>query len=216
MANSNKSSLRVMILVAIMAITASVIVSGSYEISHERILKNQQNRQLETLDELLQNSNYDEIIENFNSTDSINIIENSEPRPLYIAIRNNAATAVVYSAGSSQGYNGPIDMLIGISMDGNVMGVRIINHRETPGLGDLIEIEKSDWITHFNQKSLLDPPLSEWKVVKDGGKFDGFTSATITARAVIHTVREALINFEKNKEKIISDSLVSSIKINYE
>ena len=153
MANSNKSSLRVIILVAIMAITASVIVSGSYEISHEKILKNEQNQQLATLDELLQNSSYDEIIENFNSTDSINIIENSEPRPLYIAIRNNAATAVIYSAGSSQGYNGPIDMLIGISMDGNVMGVRITNHRETPGLGDLIEIEKSDWITHFNQKS---------------------------------------------------------------
>ena len=216
MANSNKSSLRVIILVAIMAITASVIVSGSYEISHEKILKNEQNQQLATLDELLQNSSYDEIIENFNSTDSINIIENSEPRPLYIAIRNNAATAVIYSAGSSQGYNGPIDMLIGISMDGNVMGVRIINHRETPGLGDLIEIEKSDWITHFNQKSLLDPPLSEWKVVKDGGKCEGFSSATISARAAIHTVREALINIEKNKEKIISDSLVSSIKINYE
>ena len=58
-----------------MAITASVIVSGSYEISHERILKNQQNQQLATLDELLQNSSYDEITENFNSTDSINIIE---------------------------------------------------------------------------------------------------------------------------------------------
>ncbi len=216
MANTNKLNLRVIILVTVMAITASVIVSGSYEISYDRILKNQQDRQLATLDELLQNSNYDEVIENFNSEDNINILENIEPIPVYIAIRNKTVAAVVYSVGSSQGYNGPIYMLVGISMDGNVTGVRITNHRETPGLGDRIDIEKSDWITHFNQKNLSDPPLSGWKVVKDGGKFDGFTSATITARAVIHTVREALIHFEINKEKLVSDPLISSIKISYE
>ena len=216
MASPKKSNLRAIILVVVIAIVASVIVSGSYEISFDRILRNQQNRQLATLDELLQDSTYDEVIENFNAAENINILRNLEPIPVYIAIRNRAPVAVVYSVGSSQGYNGPIHMLVGISMNGNITGVRITSHRETPGLGDQIEIGKSDWVTNFNQKTILNPSLSEWKVAKDGGSFDGFTSATITARAVIHTVRDALMHFEQNKEILISDSITLSIKNDYE
>jgi Na+-translocating ferredoxin:NAD+ oxidoreductase subunit G len=216
MDSPKKSSLRAIILVVVIAIVASVIVSGSYEISADRILKNQQDRQLATLDELLQNSIYDEIIENFNVAETINISRDLRPIPVYIAIHNRAPIAVVYSAGSSQGYNGPIHMLVGINMNGNITGVRIISHRETPGLGDQIEIEKSNWITNFNQKNISNPSLPQWKVTKDGGKFDGFTSATITARAVIHTVRDALMHFEQNKENYISGSITLPTKNGYE
>jgi electron transport complex protein RnfG len=212
MAGTKKSSLRVIMLVAATAIVASAIVSGSYEISFERIQKNQQERELATLDELLKASNYDEVIESSNSAKNTNIARSLEPFPIYLAIQNGSPTAVVFSVGSSQGYNGPIYMLVGIDIHGNITGVRITNHRETPGLGDQIEIEKSDWITNFNQKNIFNSPLSSWKVTKDGGQFDGFTSATITARAVIYSVRDTLAYFEKNKTDLITQPVFSTLK----
>ena len=77
-----------------------------------------------------------------------------------------------------------------------------VNHRETPGLGDAIEVERSDWILDFDDKAIGDPPQAKWKVKRDGGEFDQFTGATITPRAVVGAVRDSLIYFEANRERI--------------
>lgn len=90
------------------------------------------------------------------------------------------------------GYAGPIKLLVSILADGTLGGVRVLAHRETPGLGDKIETTKSDWILSFNGKSLGDPPEEEWKVKRDGGAFDQFTGATITPRAIVNTVKNSL------------------------
>ena len=83
------------------------------------------------------------------------------------------------------GYNGNIELLIAINVDGSVSGVRTLLHKETPGLGDKIELRKGPWIKTFSGKKVLDDNDNRWAVVKDGGMFDQFTGATITPRAVV-------------------------------
>jgi electron transport complex protein RnfG len=107
--------------------------------------------------------------------------------------------AVVLRFNAVNGYNGDITLLAGINRDGSLRGVRVVSHKETPGLGDAIEAEKSDWIEGFREKSLVDPPPERWAVQRDGGAFDQFTGATITPRAVVEAVRDALLFFEQNR-----------------
>lgn len=90
------------------------------------------------------------------------------------------------------GYAGPIDLLVALDTEGRILGVRVLAHKETPGLADKIEISRSDWITGFDGLSLGNPPLPEWKVKKDGGRFDQFAGATITPRAIVNGIVGAL------------------------
>ncbi|AOS96992.1 Electron transport complex protein RnfG [Microbulbifer aggregans] len=101
-------------------------------------------------------------------------------------------TAVIIPSVTNDGYGGPISLLVGVNRDGTIAGVRVTEHSETPGLGDKIEIKKSDWITTFNGKSLQDPQPAQWKVQKDGGTFDQFSGATITPRAIVNQVKTVL------------------------
>ena len=94
-------------------------------------------------------------------------------------------TATILPATAPDGYSGSIDLVVGINVDGSIAGVRALSHRETPGLGDKVDIKKSDWILGFNTRSLADPLPAQWKVKKDKGVFDQFTGATITPRAVV-------------------------------
>jgi len=122
----------------------------------------------------------------------------------YRARKGNKDVAVVLTVIATNGYNGPIEMLVGIYNNGNIAGVRIIKHRETPGLGDAIESSRSDWVKGFDQKNLLQPTEKGWKVKRDGGEFDQFTGATITPRAVVKTVHATLEYFKKHKTQLFS------------
>jgi electron transport complex protein RnfG len=114
---------------------------------------------------------------------------------VYRARKYGWPVAVVLAPVAPDGYNGTIRLLVAIKMDGTLAGVRVIQHRETPGLGDAIEAERSDWILGFDGKSLNDPVQEKWKVKRDGGDFDQFTGATITPRAVVKAVNKALLYF---------------------
>ncbi len=118
--------------------------------------------------------------------------------------------AVVLKFNAVNGYNGNITLLAGINSDGSLRGVRIISHKETPGLGDAIEIEKSDWALDFSGKSLSNPEPDQWAVKRDGGEFDQFTGATITPRAVVDAVRLALEYFEANHEYLFDTTADST------
>lgn len=109
--------------------------------------------------------------------------------PVYRARQQNLPAALVFRAIAPDGYSGAIELLVAILPDGNIAGVRVSAHKETPGLGDKIERRKSDWIEQFRGHSLQQPGEAGWTVRKDGGEFDGFTGATITPRAVIHALR---------------------------
>lgn len=111
---------------------------------------------------------------------------------IHIARDNREAVAAIIPAVAPDGYSGDIKLIIGINADGSLAGVRVLTHNETPGLGDKVELKKSDWMLSFNDKSLSNPTLSNWAVRKDGGEFDQFTGATITPRAVVNQVKRAL------------------------
>jgi Na+-translocating ferredoxin:NAD+ oxidoreductase subunit G len=110
---------------------------------------------------------------------------------VYIARKDDTPVAAVIEATAPDGYSGVIQLLVGADFDGTILGTRVTEHHETPGLGDKIELRISDWITHFAGKKIGGANDTHWAVKKDGGDFDQFTGATITPRAVVNAVKRA-------------------------
>ena len=115
-----------------------------------------------------------------------------ESRQGYRVRQGDTVVGVILPATARDGYSGDIRALVGVRRDGSVAGVRVVAHRETPGLGDKVDLRKSEWVLDFNERSLTKPTLSGWNVEKEGGVFDQFTGATVTPRAVILATRRAL------------------------
>ena len=128
---------------------------------------------------------------------------------IYRARRNGEITALIIPARAPDGYSGDIDMIVGVNRDGSVAGVRIIRHKETPGLGDKIDLKKHQWILSFDGKNLQVPFSDEWKVKKDGGVFDQFAGATITPRAVVGQVKRVLEFVAANQQSLFNDPLLT-------
>lgn len=110
---------------------------------------------------------------------------------MYIARQDDRPVAAILEATAPDGYSGAIQLLVGVDFSGTVLGTRVTEHHETPGLGDKIELRLSDWITHFSGKTIAAGNDAHWAVKKDGGDFDQFTGATITPRAVVNAVKRA-------------------------
>lgn len=125
---------------------------------------------------------------------------------IHRARRNGEIIALIVPAVAPDGYSGDIEMIVGVNRDGSVAGVRVIKHKETPGLGDKIDLKKHQWILDFNGKSLTFPVVEEWKVKKDGGEFDQFAGATITPRAVVSQVKRVLEFVAANNENLFGDT----------
>jgi electron transport complex protein RnfG len=125
---------------------------------------------------------------------------------IYRARQGNEITALIVPATAHDGYSGDISMIVGVKRDGSIAGVRVLLHKETPGLGDKIELKKHQWILSFNGKSLNIPVIEEWKVKKDGGVFDQFAGATITPRAVVGQIKRVLEFVAANQQSLFSDA----------
>lgn len=121
---------------------------------------------------------------------------------IYRAYSGGKPAAALFAVTAPDGYSGPIRLLVGVAYDGRVTGVRILEHRETPGLGDRIEASKSDWVFQFDGRSLGDPPADDWALETDGGAFDQLTGASVTPRSVIRTMRKTLLYFDRNRDDI--------------
>ncbi len=130
------------------------------------------------------------------------LLGNKRAKTVYRARINNRPAAVILETIAPDGYSGVIKLLIAIKYDGTISGVRVLAHKETPGLGDYINIAKTEWITLFNDESLKKTSSNYWQVKKDGGKFDYMAGATITPRAVIKAVYKTLQYFKMNKEAL--------------
>jgi electron transport complex protein RnfG len=124
---------------------------------------------------------------------------------VYRATKDKKVTGVAYEIFGS-GYAGEIKLMLGVDANGKVLGVRVLAHKETPGLGDKIEVKKTKWILDFDGLSLGNPPLEKWKVKKDGGQFDQFAGATITPRGVVKAIREGLQFFDAHKAEMLADA----------
>lgn len=126
----------------------------------------------------------------------------NEKLPIYRASLAGNPSGSVITAVAPDGYNGDIHLLIGLSYSGNVIGVRVTKHNETPGLGDDIDIKRSDWISAFDNLQTGQMAMQQWQVKRDGGSFDQFTGATITPRAVVHAVHRVVRWHAQAKEII--------------
>ena len=215
MAGLDRQGYRAIVLVAGVAVAAAAIMSGSYEISAERIRQNQRQRIMDALHEVLDPAAHDNDLmqDQFFVTDP-DLLGTLDPVEVFLASRDGVPVAAIFAAVAPRGYNGPINLLIGINENGTVSGVRVTEHRETPGLADQIDIDKSDWITIFDGRSLSSPPVTAWSVVSEGGEFDAFTSATVTPRAVVRAVRDTLIYFEQNEAGLFRNCRSCSEQLN--
>lgn len=126
------------------------------------------------------------------------------PVTVYRARQGNEVTAVAYSWSTEAGYGGPISLIVGVSREGRIIGVRVLSHSETPGLGDKIDIRKSDWVRSFDGRTFDPGATQHWAVRKDGGDFDQFAGATITPRAVVGAVRESLQFFAEHRARLLA------------
>ena len=205
MADRDRQGLRAIMVVAAVAVAAAALVSASHEISRERIERNIAERTIRALHEVLDPSLYDNDLVGTQvwATDP-DLLGTTDPIRVFLATRAGRPAAAIFAAVAPRGYNGAIDLLVGVDVQGEVQGVRVTTHRETPGLGDRIEISVSDWITGFDGTSLSDPPRPQWAVAPDGGRFDAFTGATVTPRAVVQTVRDTLTYFEQNQAQLFA------------
>tara|TARA_R110002073_G_scaffold104780_3_gene237249 strand:+ start:39149 stop:39832 length:684 start_codon:yes stop_codon:yes gene_type:complete len=122
-----------------------------------------------------------------------------EPKSVYLARRDGKVVAAIIPATARDGYTDDIHLIVGVNRDGSVAGVRVLGHKETPGLGDKVDLRKSDWILGFAGRSLGNPATPGWAVKKDGGVFDHFTGATITPRAIVAAVLRVLQFAESNR-----------------
>jgi electron transport complex protein RnfG len=152
-----------------------------------------------TLEQVLPNALHDNSLLH----DVKTITDDNKPTAVYIARQQGVVTGVAFKFVATGGYSGPISLMMGVDKDGTVLGVRVVAHAETPGLGDKIELSKSAWILSFNKRSLDNTAPERWKVKKDGGDFDQFAGATITPRAVVHGVETGLKFFQKHREELI-------------
>jgi len=190
-------------ILALFAIACTATVGLVSELTKDRIRVQEQQQLLKTLHSIIEPSRYDNDIANDCIMMSAAELGSTKVQTAYIARKNQEVVAVAMTSTAPEGYNGNIDFIMAINNDGSVSGVRVLKHQETPGLGDKIEIRKSDWITRFTSKRLQSDNDSHWAVVKDNGMFDQFTGATITPRAVVKGVKNTLSYFNQNKKRLL-------------
>lgn len=194
------------------AACVAFVLAMVYAISETRIAEQMLRAERQALNAIFPQSLHDNDLINdsltltmttseFSNLDLLGLRENSKA---YIAKNKGQVSGIILPAIARNAYNGDITLLLGININGSITGVRVLTHRETPGLGDLIDLRVSDWILSFDDRSLNDPEPAAWTVVKDGGEFDQFTGATITPRAVTLAIAKALKFFDENKNLIVS------------
>jgi electron transport complex protein RnfG len=205
------SALATILLVAVIAAGAATLVTASWELGKDRIAANQRARLLEDLYSVL---DPDLVGEDLVPV-SISVLDkallgSTDPIEVFIPMRDRQPVAAIFASIAPNGYNAPIHLLVGISAQTNsISGVRAISHRETPGLGDLIESRKSNWILQFNGTSSDSPTAADWRLKKDDGAFDSITGATVTPRAVVAAVHNTLLFFDAHKEELFESALAA-------
>lgn len=197
------------LLVAAIAGAAALVVTASWEFSRDRIAANERALLLSSLSNVLDPSLLERDLDPVLISVEDPALDDEEPIDVFLPMAGDTPIAAVFASIAPDGYNAPIRLLIGIDIEsGTITGVRVVDHRETPGLGDLIEIGKSDWILQFDGKSAAEPPASAWALRKDAdaGEFDAITGATVTPRAVVRAVHNTLLYFEANRAELLGDA----------
>ena len=202
-----KQILAVGLVLAGFAVGATSIVVVTEAYTHDKILDNERQTLLSAINALVDSSEYNnDILTDVLTLPKTKQLSTKESTTVYRARKDGAPVAAVFTSIAPNGYSGSIKLLVGVYYDGTLAGVRVINHKETPGLGDKINENKTNWILKFKGLSLTNPVESQWAVKKDGGEFDQFTGATITPRAVVTAVKNSLHFFEQNRDELFRET----------
>ncbi|MCO4786246.1 Electron transport complex protein RnfG [Marinomonas gallaica] len=187
------------------AVLTAGLIALTHQLTEHTIEDNIVQAQLSAFNEILPADRYDNnLAEAQVLLPADPLLGSSEPVPAFIARKDGQVTAIIFETIAPGGYNGNLDLLVAIDRNGVVTGSRVISHKETPGLGDKVDLQKSQWILSFAGKSLENTSLKQWNVKKDGGTFDQFTGATITPRAVVRAVKNTLLYFNENQDALLS------------
>ncbi len=188
------------------------LIALTYVMTEDRIADQVRRYEAKALMEILPESTHDNrLLDTTVIVPPSSLLSTQKPQKAYIALKNGQAVAVILHTTAPDGYNGRIGLLVGIRRDGSLSGVRVVTHKETPGLGDKIDTKVSPWIFGFSGKSLTNPTTAGWAVKKDGGQFDQFAGATITPRAVVSAVYRTLEYFNAHREQLL-DSKPQTMK----
>lgn len=193
------------VTLAIIGAICAALVASTFMLTRERIAANEQAWLERSLEPALGGLSYDG-----GATESMLIIPAPHELPgsddvvVYRVYSNGQPVAALFAVTARDGYAGPIRILLGIQYNGTVTGVRILEHRETPGLGDRIVSTRSDWVFQFDGKSLGNPELKSWELKRDGGQFDQLSGASVTPRAVLKAVKETLLYFGERRDEVFA------------
>jgi len=179
----------------VFAVIFTALMAGTYALTKDIVAENERKAKVALIAQVLPAGSFDnDILKDAISQDATALKQlNAEAgSQIFRAQKDGKTNAVVVETIAPDGYSGKIKLLVGVAADGRVLGVRVVAHKETPGLGDYIDAAKSAWIAQFEGKSLSVPRADEWKVKKDGGQFDYIAGATISPRAVVKAVKNTL------------------------
>ncbi len=192
-------------ILALFAMASTALVSIVHQLTKDKIASEVERVMSQQLNKLVPSDNYNNsptsdciFIKNYSRINQVSI------QKVHRFRKNNQNIALVFTSTAHDGYSGDINLLIALSSKDRLLGVEILNHRETPGLGDKIESNKSNWLQQFENVLLNGFNDKSWHVKKDGGDFDALTGATVTPRATINSIYQTVLYFTKNKAAIFS------------
>jgi electron transport complex protein RnfG len=191
-------------LLGTFAIVGTAMVAYTNETTSDQVADNKRQYTLNKLHELISPNAHDNDLERDTILVSDPRLGSNRPMRVYRARKHGKPVAAIIQSIAPDGYSGNIEMLVGIRTDGTLLGVRVVDHQETPGLGDAIDIRKSNWIRQFENRSLTQPEPKNWKVKRDGGAFDQITSATISSRAVVKAVYNTVKYFSEHHQDLFN------------
>lgn len=206
-----RSTLQTAVNLLFFAIIGTVVLASTFYLTHDLIVKSEEAEKLKLITQIVPSSLFDnDIIQDTLTIHRDALLGTEGDTVAYRARLQGTPAAVILEAIAPDGYSGKINLILAIRANGEVAGVRVVSHKETPGLGDYIELPRSPWIKNFDGKSHTLYKEPDWKVKKDGGQFDYMAGATITPRAVVKAVHKALLYFAANRDMLFKQNASSS------
>lgn len=192
------------VMLTIFALVTTALISLTFVGTKDKIAQQQRQRLLSVLNEVVPADYYNNTLHQDCTVVDAPVLGRNQPHRVYRARMNDKPVALAIQTTAPDGYSGNIRLVVGVTTELTVLGVRAVEHKETPGLGDKIELAISDWILSFTGKTFNANEQSAWQVEKDGGEFDQFTGATITPRAVVDQVRRTLLYVKDHQQALFT------------
>jgi electron transport complex protein RnfG len=200
-----RSTLQTAVNLVFFAVLATAMLTSTFYLTRDTIAKSEERAKLKLISQIVPGALFDnDIMQDKLSLPASELLGTADTTVAYRARLRGEPSIVVLEAVAPDGYSGKIALILAVRADGRLAGVRVVTHKETPGLGDYIEIGKSLWITVFDGKSRELYQDTDWKVKKDGGRFEHMAGATVTPRAVVKAVHKALVYFGENRDRLFA------------